>query len=152
MDVFEAILHDHEKIRDLVKKIRKTSKDNSPARDDAYEELRIYLLAHHEAEEASLYSEIVRHDRSQETGMHAIAEHGEHKKVIEQMENLKPGSENWEHRLAELIHDVLHHIDEEETDVFPVSRKVLTSQQAQALGKDMRRIMHEQLSRLRSAA
>ena len=51
------------------------------------------------------------------------------------MEDLSFDHDEWQAKLAELRHDVIHHLDEEEEDVLPIARDVLTKEKSRALAK-----------------
>lgn len=133
MDIYEAIKSDHDEIRQKISAIRGHDA-GSGAQIGAVGDLTGFLLRHHEAEERTFFAELVQHDGAQHEGFHMIKEHGEHEKLLEQMQALEPGSDRWESRLDELLHDIEHHIDEEEEDIFPVARKVIDSAAADDLG------------------
>ena len=54
------------------------------------------------------------------------------KKILGQMENLEPEDEQWEMKLQELQQDVEHHLQEEEEEMFPEARKVLSAGRAES--------------------
>ncbi|MEQ8697221.1 MAG: hemerythrin domain-containing protein [Bauldia litoralis] len=139
MDIFDKILSDHEKIRGLIGKLEATG-DDADQRCEAYTALKNFLLCHHDAEQETFFAELVQHAEARDDAMHMIEEHGEHKKIIEQMDAIDPRADRWEDKFAELKDDVLHHIDEEEEDVFEVARQVLPKSVAEQLGVRMTQI------------
>ncbi|MGM0561406.1 MAG: hemerythrin domain-containing protein [Pseudomonadota bacterium] len=134
MDIFEAIEQDHQEIRRLIHRLRGLEEDDRSNQDKVFEELKALLLRHHEAEERTFFYALLDDKTARHEGMHALQEHGEHKKVLEQLDEMRPGSDNWWERFAELEHDILHHLEEEEEDIFPLARKVFSKQEAEELG------------------
>ncbi len=67
----------------------------------------------------------------------AKREHIQVKKILGQMESMEPEDENWEMKLKELEQDVEHHVREEEEEIFPEARKVLSADELAQLGERM---------------
>lgn len=140
MDIFEAIEQDHQNIRRLIHRLRGLDEEDHAQQEKVFEELKALLLHHHEAEERTFFHALLDNRDARHEGMHALQEHGEHKKVLEQMDDMRPGSDNWWEHFDELEHDILHHLEEEEEDIFPLARKVFSSQEARALGTRIGRV------------
>lgn len=135
MNVFEKIESDHEKIRSLIADLE--AAPDAGARQARFNSLRDFLRRHHDSEQDTFFNELVQHDKSREKALHLVEEHGEHKKLLEQMDELSPVADDWDDRFDELKHDVLHHIEEEEEDAFKLGRAVLSDQVATDLGARM---------------
>ena len=128
MNIFEAIREDHDKQRDLLSKLVKTSGDTSK-RDELFEAVKKQLQVHADAEERHFYKPLISSDMMQEHARHGIAEHHEIDELIEQMEKIDYDSSAWLKIAKDLKHKVEHHLEDEEHTLFQLSGKVLTDKQ-----------------------
>ena len=73
---------------------------------------------------------------TQEKSRHSVAEHHELDEIIEKLEQTDYSSSAWLVEAKNLHHRLIHHLDEEEQQVFQLARKVLTEKQKTELAKD----------------
>jgi hemerythrin superfamily protein len=66
----------------------------------------------------------------------AMDEHETVASLLEELEELDQESEEWNSKLAEIKKNVLHHVKEEEKEIFKKAKNVLTNEQQQTLGKE----------------
>lgn len=137
MNILTKIQSDHQEIRNLVNKVDNSLDTNGDIRNQQFEKLKTLVLIHHDAELKTLLNELTTHEHSRDKAMHLVEEHGEHKKVIEQLNNLDSGSKNWVDRYQDLKHDIIHHIEEEEEDLFNLTKETLDKDKLEQLGNDM---------------
>ncbi len=135
MTIFEALRQEHEIQRELVDKLVKTHGDTEE-RKKIFEQLKHELKIHADAEERHFYVPLLKKDLTQEKARHSVAEHHEMDELIEQLEDTEMDASNWLKLAKELGHIVIHHLDEEEHEVFQMAGKVLTDNQKTSLAKD----------------
>lgn len=126
--VFEALRADHETQRDLVARLIETQGD-SDDRAELFDRLRTELAAHADAEERFFYIPMMEFDLTQEKARHSVAEHHELDELVEELQETDPSSPHWIATAKKLEHDLVHHLDEEEQEVFQMAGKVLTETQ-----------------------
>ncbi len=140
--IFEAIRADHEKQRDLISRLVKT-KGASEDRESIYAELKAQLTAHAAAEERFFYNPLIEHDVTQEHARHSVSEHKELDDFIKDLDSYEMTAPQWLLTAKELKHRLLHHLDEEEKEIFPLAGKVLVDDSkdrlADAYAEDMER-------------
>ncbi|BDX04793.1 hemerythrin domain-containing protein [Planctobacterium marinum] len=144
MEIFETIRKDHEKQRLLMKILVQTSGD-SEARREHFEELKDELKAHAAAEERHFYKKLMGSDRTLEQSRHGIHEHHEIDELIETLEETDMSSSAWLHYMKQLQEKVLHHLEEEEQQVFQQAGHVLSAKQKEDLAEDFEDEKQEQL-------
>lgn len=66
----------------------------------------------------------------------ATEEHAEVANLLEELEEIGPESEEWRSKLAELKKSVLHHVKEEEGEIFKKAKDLLEKEELQTLGKE----------------
>jgi hemerythrin superfamily protein len=77
------------------------------------------LQAHTEIEEGIFYPAAREAIENPELIDEAIVEHASAKQLIAEIENMKPGDELYDAKLKVLQEQVLHHVEEEEGELFP---------------------------------
>ena len=137
MTIFEAIREDHETQRTLIDLLVKTEGD-SDGRNELFGRLKRELTAHAAAEERYFYVPLMEVDLTQEAARHSVAEHKELDDFVEQLEEYDMSGSQWIQTAKELSERLLHHLAEEETEVFPVAGKALTEDQKTSLADDYR--------------
>ncbi len=142
MTIFERIREDHVIQRMLVKKLVETHGDTSE-RKEIFKKLKSELEAHAVAEERCFYVPLIESDLTQEKARHSISEHHEMDEMIAELEGTSMDSPGWLVTAKKLKHEVEHHLDEEEHEVFQMAGKVLTEKQKVELTKEFSNIKKE---------
>lgn len=135
MNIFEALRKDHEIQRDLLDQLVETSGDTKK-RDYLFKELKVELEVHAEGEERHFYIPLIDSDKTQTKARHSIAEHHEIDELIEQLEKTDYDSSAWLKIAKKLQEKVIHHLDEEEHEVFQMAGKVLSEKEKDTLADD----------------
>ncbi|WP_093406340.1 hemerythrin domain-containing protein [Salegentibacter flavus] len=135
MNIFEALRQEHEIQRELVDKLTKTHGDTEE-RKKIFEQLKHELKIHADAEERHFYVPLMKKDLTQGKARHSVAEHHEMDELIEKLEDTEMDASNWLKLAKELAHIVIHHLDEEEHEVFQMAGKALTDKQKISLAED----------------
>lgn len=143
MNIFEALRKDHDVQRDLIDRLLKTE-GNSPQRERTWKELQDELEAHAKAEERAFYVPLMKKDLTQEKARHSIAEHHDIDEVIETLNNTDMSSPSWKANAEKLAHLLIHHLDEEEHEVFQMAGKALKEQQKEKLADTYESTMQEE--------
>jgi iron-sulfur cluster repair protein YtfE (RIC family) len=130
MPDFESILtEDHRRVEQLFKQFDETG-DPAVAR-----EIFVELSVHTIVEEELLYG-LYSSKVNSAGAMEARAEHQEAKELIVELEATDPESDEFVTTMTRLKTAVLHHVDEEEKEMFPKIRKALPDT-APLLGNDL---------------
>lgn len=135
--IFEALRDDHETQRTLVSILVETHGD-SDGRREVFDKLRRELRAHAAAEERYFYVPLMESDTTQDQARHSVAEHKELDDYVEQLEGYDMTAPQWLLTARELAERLVHHLDEEEVEVFPVAGRVLSDDDKAALAVDYR--------------
>ena len=134
MTIFERLRADHDHQRALLKMLVDSEGDTEHRRK-TFELVCEELAEHAAAEERFFYSELMHEDVTLLKARHSVAEHHELDELVEKMKETKFDSPNWLKLAKKLAHDVNHHVDEEEREVFPLSGKVLSETDKKNLGE-----------------
>lgn len=140
MNIFEAIREDHKKQRTLVSLLCKTHGD-SDGRKELLERLKSTLRKHAEAEERFLYRPLLKGEIAHEMARHGVAEHKEIDDLLEKLETTPFDSPGWLSHAKKLEERLLHHLDEEEHQLFQLAGKDLSADQKEELGVEFEKAM-----------
>lgn len=142
MTIFEALRQEHEIQRDLINKLIKTE-GKTEERKKIFNDLKHELKIHEDAEERHFYVPLMKEDMTQEKARHSVAEHHEMDELVEQMEDVEMDASNWLKLAKDLEHQLIHHLEEEEHEVFQMAGKVLTEKQKNSLATDYNKEIRE---------
>lgn len=142
--IFEALRDDHETQRTLASLLIETEGD-SDGRRELFDRLKAQLTAHAAAEERYFYVPLMEHDLTQEKARHSVAEHKELDDFVERLEGYDRSSSQWLSTARELHDRLIHHLDEEEKEVFPVAGTALGDAEKTELADSYRSDMKRHL-------
>lgn len=94
-------------------------------RNMLFDKLKKDLIAHANAEEQTLYAELIADSDTQEQARHSVHEHEGIDELLETLEETDMSSPAWMQTFKKLRHEVEHHMAEEEEDVFEAAKDVI---------------------------
>ncbi|MBL8649394.1 MAG: hemerythrin domain-containing protein [Sphingopyxis sp.] len=124
--IFERLKADHERHRDLLDRIDATQGD-SEEREQLFETFRVEVTAHAASEEMSLYATMLGKPDLRDEAQHSVAEHKEIDDLLTELYEMDFASTGWLTRFRTMKHRYLHHIDEEEEEMFPEADEALSA-------------------------
>ncbi len=124
--IFADLKHDHDNQRVLLAQLGETS-GASDERKELFETLRQELQAHAAAEEESLYATMLGVPDLREDARHSVSEHKEVDDMLGELVEMDMSSSGWLVKFKEMRHRYLHHITEEEEEMFPTAAEGLSS-------------------------
>lgn len=134
-DLFGTLRADHDKQRSLMDILIQTS-GPGPTRSRTFPKLKEELVKHAEAEEQAFYSLLLTEPRTQALSRHSIAEHREIEAMLEELERTDFDSPGWLPRMKQLREVVVHHLKEEERELFPLASITLSDEQKRELAAE----------------
>lgn len=143
--IFEDLKRDHDKHRALLEKLSKT--DSKDQRHDLFETLRKELQAHAAAEEESLYATMLGNPELRDEARHSVSEHKEIDDKLGELLEADEATPEWKKAFGELHHRYLHHIDEEEEEMFPKADEELSPQTEKRLAEVFERSKPRELEK-----
>lgn len=144
MNIYNYLKKDHRAVDEIFEKILSTK--SSKKRESLFEEVANELLLHIETENATFYNALREHTETYEKIEHAEKEHEEVKEYIARIRGVSVENEKWMELFGEFKHSVTHHVEEEEGDIFEEAKKVLSTEEANELAKDMDALKNELLA------
>jgi hemerythrin superfamily protein len=141
MDAITLLKNDHDAVEALLSELAESTSRAVKKRTQLLEEIRVQLKAHTMIEEEIFYPAFkAQGDKSDDAKMYfeALEEHraaGE--LVLPDLLNTPVDSEKFSGRAKVLKELVKHHADEEEKEMFPRSKKLLSKDELATLGEKM---------------
>lgn len=132
--IYRDLKADHDKQRKMLKELGELSGDTKK-RQALFEEFRLELQSHAAAEEESLYAEMLGKPELRDDARHSVSEHKEVDDLLGEMMELDFGGDEWEEKFHHMRHRYLHHIEEEEEEMFPAAAKELDAETEKELAE-----------------
>jgi len=122
-DAIVLLKSDHQEAKDLFKKYEKIKEGGSDEQKmDIAKKVCGALLIHMEIEEKIFYPRIRQKIDDNDLMNEALVEHNGAKDLIKQIGQLKPSDPMFDAKIKVLSEQIDHHVEEEETDMFPKAR------------------------------
>lgn len=143
--IFEDLKQDHDRQRQMLAEISKAS--GKDERRSQFEALRQELQAHAAAEEESLYATMLAMPDLREDARHSVSEHKEVDDFLGELVEKDIASDEWRETFEKMAHRYLHHIDEEEEDMFPTASASLSKEDEDRIAKVFEKRKPSELAR-----
>jgi len=130
MDLYQLLKQDHQKVKRLFEQLSDTSDRTVKSRERLFAQLKQELELHTEVEEQHFYPALRDEEETKDMVEEALEEHDEVNEMLEELDGADKDEEGWSEQLAELQENVEHHVEEEETQLFPAAQKVLKKDKA----------------------
>ena len=136
MDAIALLKKDHSAVKKLFGEFSRTTaraeKKRQQLRDRIVEELEL----HTQIEEQIFYPAMQQVEGAEDLVKEAREEHKEAKELLHDVRGMEPGGDEIKERMNELKDAILHHVKEEEGQMFPKARQ-LGAEKLQELGEQM---------------
>jgi iron-sulfur cluster repair protein YtfE (RIC family) len=130
MDLYQLLKQDHQKAKRLFEQLSDTSDRAVKSRERLFAQLKQELELHTEVEEQHFYPALREQEETKDLIEEALEEHNEVNELLQELDGPDKDDESWVEQLSELQENVEHHVEEEETQLFPRAQKVLKKVQA----------------------
>lgn len=134
MDAITLLKQDHKTVEKLFKQFEKATQ---PAQQRKLAGQVIKELSTHAAIEEMLFYPAIRGrlPETEDTVLESLEEHHIVKWVLSELEDMKPDQERFKAKMTVLIENVRHHVEEEESELFPQVRKAVGRKDLAELGQ-----------------
>ena len=132
IDIIDAILDHHKPLKKLIKVLK--GDGEFAEKKKAFEEFAPLLEAHAKPEGAVLYTDMKRAEDLVSEGFEGEIEHDLADQLAQEAKHNR-NKDEWTARVKVLAELVEHHLQEEESDIFPEFKKETTSEKREELGR-----------------
>lgn len=144
--IYAELKADHDRHRELIARIEDTSRKDEE-RQELFDLLRVELQAHAAAEEEALYSVMLANPELRDEARHSVSEHKELDDLLGELVEKDTSSLFWMGKFKTMRDRYLHHIDEEEEEMFPAAAKELSKAKEAEIAKVFERRKPKELER-----
>lgn len=138
MDAIQLLKADHKKVRELLEELAKTTARGEKIRKDLLGKITTELEVHTKIEDEIFYPAFKNAGEKNDDSKMVFEAKEEHRAVgdlvLPDLNKTPPGSEQFSGRAKVLKELVEHHIKEEESDMFPRAKSLMSKAQLQTLG------------------
>ena len=140
MNAIEMLESQHREVDDLFQQLEET--EDEAECEQLFVQLADKLAIHAKIEEMHFYP-AVKAARTEDILMESLEEHLAIKRCLADLVDMDVDDETFEAKLKVLQEQVEHHVEEEETDLFPKVKKILSEEQLVAVAQEMTALMAE---------
>lgn len=147
MNAINVLTKDHRKVEELFSQIESGEGD----RMEVFKQINDELTLHAQVEETLFYPELELKGETSEQVQHSYEEHLEAKNLLAELSAGNPDDEGWMSKLQKLKESVNHHVQEEESELFPKAEEILGEERLESLGEKIESMKKRHKSGLRAA-
>lgn len=140
MDAVTLLKEDHDRIKKMLEEGDKTTERGEKTRTELFMRLKETLVAHESMEEQVLYPALKANPKTRDLTLEAYEEHHVVDEILEELEQTLVTDEKWGAKFTVAKENLEHHIDEEETEMFPLCRQVFSREELATMGARMAEI------------
>ncbi|HUQ03364.1 MAG TPA: hemerythrin domain-containing protein [Kofleriaceae bacterium] len=135
MNALELLKEQHDEVDELIGGIEKATDDKR--KRQLFEEMADKLAAHATIEETIFYPAVLAR-QTEEILLESVEEHLSIKRVLADMIELDVDDDSFDAKLSVIKEQVTHHArEEEEGELFPKVKKLLSADELDGLGNEM---------------
>ena len=135
-DAIDLLTEDHAKVKALFEQYEALSDRSRASKKKVADQICVELTKHALAEEEIFYPAVrAASKESSDLVDEARVEHASAKELITQILDMAPGDDLYDAKVKVLSEQILHHVEEEEGEMFPNARK--TKLDMEALGQEI---------------
>lgn len=140
MDALTLLKKDHDEVRKMLKDLDATTERAVKTRQDLFGRLKFSLTVHEQMEEAVLYPALKEHAETKDIVLEAYEEHDVVDTILGELEQTPVDDETWHAKLTVMRENLLHHMEEEEDEMFGQIRGLFDKETLESMGEQMRTI------------
>jgi hypothetical protein len=141
MDALELLESQHDEVESLIEEIENT--DDPEIKQQLFEELADNIAAHAKIEETIFYPAAMS-EETKDLLLESTEEHLSVKRLVADMVELDCEDPQFDAKLTVLKEQIRHHArDEEEGEVFPKVREMMSKDELEALAGELLRLFEE---------
>jgi hemerythrin superfamily protein len=134
MNAIELLLSQHREVDELFSKIESTK--SADRKSELFDDIADKLAIHAAIEEHHFYP-AVRAARTEDILLESLEEHLAIKRVLADLLDVSVDDETFDAKIKVLKEQVEHHVEEEESDLFPKVKKLFDKDELEAIGQAM---------------
>lgn len=130
--IFDLLKRDHDEVSELLHELESAG---SRKAQELLGEITRKITAHSRAEESVFYGHLLHNERTRAKILEALEEHKLVDTLLLELDRLQTKDEKFKAKVGVLRDNVGHHVDEEEGELFPLARQIISEEEAVELGQ-----------------
>jgi hemerythrin superfamily protein len=141
MDAITMLKEDHKRVKQLFRQFEQAGPRAQRTKGKIVESIVKELSVHSAVEEQAFYPAIKGVSEELTEGvLESLEEHHVAKWLLSELDGMSPTHERFDAKVTVLIESIRHHVEEEETDLFPKVRKQFSRSELAELGEVMENV------------
>ena len=140
MNAVDLLKKQHKEVESLFEKYE--NEDDIEGKRQLFIQIADDLSAHSAIEEKIFYPG-VKDPQTESILKESVEEHFTVKKLIADLLDLEPADADFDRKMKALKEDVLHHVEEEEGELFPIVKKTFSKDELSTMGERMEQMYDE---------
>lgn len=137
MDVITLLKEDHKHIAHLLSELVHTHNEDVNRRVSLFEKLEQELIMHTGYEEKLFYPALRSNPKTHQLILEAYQEHHVIGHILADISRVAFDHDVWKAKMTVMKENIAHHVKEEERDIFPKVRQLLTAEELKKMGDDL---------------
>ena len=142
MNAIDLLEQQHREVEELFEEFEGASDGAQKTKGRLCREISDQLAVHATIEEKLFYPES-KQEKTEEILRESVEEHLAIKRILADLMESEPSDDQFDAKMKVLKEQVEHHVEEEEKDLFPKVRKVLSKEELEDLGDRMQTMAEE---------
>lgn len=148
MDMIQMLKDDHAKVRSEIQQLLATAKgQETEISPDKIRSISEALMIHMKLEEEHLYPVMGQFDETRDLVRESFKEHQQVKDILGRLNRGETEWVNLQADLRRLLDAVDHHVQEEESELFPTTREKLSEQEINRIGDEMMQLKQREMAK-----
>jgi hemerythrin superfamily protein len=140
LDALKLLKEDHDRVKKMLAEGESTTERGEKTREELLSRLKSDLEIHERMEEEVLYPALKSHPKAKELALEGYEEHHVVDTILAELEQTRPSDETWAAKFKVVKEHLEHHIEEEETQMFPKARSAFSEDDLEEMGRRMAEI------------
>jgi hemerythrin-like domain-containing protein len=124
-------------VKRLLTELESTTERGIKTREELFATIKGELTIHEVIEEEIFYPALKSHPKAKDVVLEAYEEHHVVDMLMGELEALDVSDETWGAKAIVMKENIEHHIEEEESEMFPQARQVFSRQELEDLATQM---------------
>lgn len=134
MEIYDVLKKDHEELKLILDELISLREDDD-YRYVLIEEIRNLLISHSRAEESVFYNTLRAVNADKKVIFHGYQEHIEAETLLRTLQFMDRINLDWKSTAGKLRESFLHHVEDEESEIFSEARKAFTHEESLAMAE-----------------
>ena len=140
MNALTLLKEDHGHIKKMLADGEETTERAEKTRTELFDRLKSFLEVHERIEEEVLYPALKKKPKSEDIAYEGFEEHHVVDTIFEELEATPVDSPEWTAKFKVAKENIEHHIEEEEGEMFKMTRQLFDDDELEQMGTRMQEI------------